>query len=91
MAFKSNQKVYKYVAGDLETKQEDWYRAFISIKDLPTNSSIPYMDIYDWCRWKLVANNKSEDRFHWNGQEDFLKKTLENWRRQRETQMQSQK
>ena len=66
-------KTYKCIADDWEVKQEEWYHALISFEDLPTILAIPDMKIYAWCRCKLVANDKSEDHFNWQGPVHFPK------------------
>ena len=81
-SLKLEPKTYKCVADDWEAKQEEWYHALISIDDLPTILAIQDMNIYAWCRCKLVASDKSEDHFHWHGLVHFPKRKLDSWRRQ---------
>ena len=54
-SLKLESKTYKCVADDWEAKQEEWYHYLISIDDLPTIIALQDMDIYAWCRCKLVA------------------------------------
>ena len=73
---------YEAVARDWESNQKEWYHALISIDDLPTVLEIPNLNIYAWCRCKLVADDKSEDHFHWHGLVHFTKGRLQSWKRQ---------
>ena len=71
---------YEAVARDWESNQKEWYHALISIDDLPTVLEIPNLNIYAWCRCKLVADDKSEDHFHWHGLVHFKDGSKNSWR-----------
>ena len=73
---------YKDVADDWEAKPDEWYHALIAIEDLPIVLSIPNLKLYAWCRCKLVADDGSEDHYHWHGLVHFTSGKLRSWRRQ---------
>ena len=73
---------YKEIANDWEENEKEWYHALITIEDLPTVLAIPNLKIYAWCRCKLVADDKSEDHFHWHGLVHFSKSKLLSWKKQ---------
>ena len=51
---------YKDVAEDWEKNPKEWYHALIAIVHLPIVLAIPDLQIYAWCRCKLVADDSSE-------------------------------
>ena len=55
---------YEAVAADWEKSAKEWYHALIAIEDLPIVLAIPNMNIYAWCRCKVVADDFSEGHFH---------------------------
>ena len=71
---------YEDVAKDWEENQNQWFHVLIAIEDLPTVLAIPNLNIYAWCRCKVVANDNSEGHFHWHGLVHFKKGTRESWR-----------
>ena len=73
---------YEAVAADWEKSAKEWYHALIAIEDLPIVLAIPNMNIYTWCRCKVVADDGSEGHFHWHALVHFTKGKLESWRRQ---------
>ena len=73
---------YEAVAKDWEKNSKEWYHALISIGDLPIVLSIPHLQVYAWCRCKLVADDGSEAHFHWHGLVHFPCQKLDSWRRQ---------
>ena len=73
---------YSDVAKDWQANENEWYHAIIAIEDLPIVLTIPDLKIYAWCRCKLVADDGSEDHFHWHGLVHFSKTKRESWRRQ---------
>jgi len=58
---------YEEIASDWKKRSEEWYHVMIAINDLPIVLAIPNLKIYSWCRCKLVADDGSEDHFHWHG------------------------
>ena len=73
---------YKEIANDWETRLDEWYHALIAIEDLPIVLAIPNFKVYAWCRCKLVADDGSEDHYHWHGLVHFPSGKLKSWRRQ---------
>ena len=47
---------YHDVANDWEKNGNEWYHAMIAIEDLPIVLAIPNLNIYAWCRCKVVAD-----------------------------------
>ena len=72
---------YEAVANDWEKKAKEWFHACIAIEDLPIVLAIPNMNIYAWCRCKVVADDGSEGHLHWHALVHFTKETRESWRR----------
>ena len=72
---------YQEVANDWSSNQNEWYHAMIAIQDLPIVLAIPNFKIYAWCRCKVVADDGSEDHFHWHGLVHFTKCKRESWRK----------
>ena len=54
---------YEVVAKDWENNSKEWYHALVAIEDLPIVLVIPNLQIYAWCRCKLVADDGSEAHF----------------------------
>ena len=73
---------YETIARDWTDNEKEWYHALIAIKDLPIVLAIPDVNIYAWCRCKLVADDGSESHFHWHGLLHFTKGKLASWKRQ---------
>ena len=73
---------YEDVAKDWNSNGKEWYHALISIDDLPTVLAIPNLNIYAWCRCKLVSDDESEAHFHWHGLVHFKKGCLQSWKQQ---------
>ena len=73
---------YKNVAEDWEKNPNEWYHALVGIVDLPIVLAIQDLRIYAWCRCKLVADDGSEDHFHWHGLVHFQDRKLASWKRQ---------
>ena len=73
---------YKAIADDWQVNDSEWYHAIIAIEDLPIVLAIPNLNIYAWCRCKLVADNGSEAHFHWHGLVHFTKSKLRCWKTQ---------
>ena len=64
---------YENVADDWLEDSNEWYHAMIADEDLPIVLAIPNLQIYSWCRCKLVANDDSEAHFHWHALVHFKK------------------
>ena len=73
---------YRNIADDWLEDSNEWYHAMVADEDLPIVLAIPSLQIYSWCRCKLVANDNSEAHFHWHALVHFKKQKLESWRRQ---------
>ena len=72
---------YEDVAKDWMANDREWYHALIAIEDLPTVLAIPDLQIYAWCRCKLIADDGSEAHLHWHGLVHFTNGTRYSWRR----------
>ena len=72
---------YNDVAKDWMANDQEWYHALIAIEDLPIVLAIPNLQIYAWCRCKLVADDGSEAHLHWHGLVHFSNGTRYSWRR----------
>ena len=72
---------YRDVANDWEANGNEWYHALIAIVDLPIVLAIPNFKIDAWCRCKVVADDGSEDHFHWHGLVHFTKCKLGSWKK----------
>ena len=72
---------YHDVANDWSKNTTEWYHAMIAIQDIPIVLAIPNFKIYAWCRCKVVADDGSEDHFHWHGLVHFTKCKKESWRK----------
>ena len=73
---------YEVVAKDWENNSKEWYHVLVAIEDLPIVLAIPNLQIYAWCRCKLVADDGSEAHFHWHGLVHFKEQKLLSWKRQ---------
>ena len=73
---------YEAVAKDWSDNEKEWYHALVAIEDLPVVLAIPNLNVYSWCRCKLVADDGSEAHFHWHGLVHFTLGKLESWKRQ---------
>ena len=73
---------YETVAKDWDDNDNEWYHALVAIEDLPVVLAIPNLNVYAWCRCKLVADDGSEAHFHWHGLVHFTSGKLESWKRQ---------
>ena len=73
---------YGDIAHDWNESSKEWYHALIAIEDLPIVLAIPNLNIYAWCRCKVVADDGSEGHLHWHALVHFVNGKLESWRRQ---------
>ena len=70
---------YEEIVRDLESRNNEWYLALISINDLPTVLSIPNLRVYAWCRCKLICTDGIEAHHHWHGLVHFYLRKLASW------------
>ena len=71
---------YEEIARDLESRNDEWYHALISIDDLPIVLSIPNLKVYAWCRCKLIGTDGTEAHHHWHGLVHFSSGKLASWK-----------
>lgn len=72
---------YETVANDWERNNKEWFHALIAIEDLPIVLAIPNMNIYAWCRCKVVEDDRSEGHYHWHALVHFIVGKYESWKR----------